>query len=73
MVSHEDKSESSNKVDEDFSEPNVEEQIIKIQERNQSYLKTRRETIEDEEKAWFTKEINFNNNLINTLKMSLNH
>lgn len=73
MASHEDKSESSNKVDEDFSEPNVEEQIIKIQERNQSYFKTRRETIEDEEKAWFTKEINFNNNLINTLKMSLNH
>ena len=73
MVSHEDKSESSNKVDEDFSEPNVEEQIIKIQERSQSYLKTRRETIEDEEKAWFTKEISFNNNLINTLKMSLNH
>jgi len=73
LASHEDKSESSNKVDEDFSEPNVEEQIIKIQERNQSYLKTRRETIEDEEKAWFTKEINFNNNLINTLKMSLNH
>lgn len=73
MVSHEDKSESSNKVDEDFSEPNVEKQIIKIQERNQSYLKTRRETIEYEEKAWFTKEINFNNNLINTLKMSLNH
>jgi len=73
LASHEDKSESSNKVDEDFSEPNVEEQIIKIQERNQSYFKTRRETIEDEEKAWFTKEINFNNNLINTLKMSLNH
>ena len=73
MASHEDKSESSNKVDKDFSEPNVEEQIIKIQERNQSYFKTRRETIEDEEKAWFTKEINFNNNLINTLKMSLNH
>jgi len=73
LASHEDKSESSNKVDKDFSEPNVEEQIIKIQERNQSYFKTRRETIEDEEKAWFTKEINFNNNLINTLKMSLNH
>jgi hypothetical protein len=80
MENHEDKLKSSNKVDEDFSESKVEEnrekkiekQIKELEETNQNYFKEKREVI-GPDKAWFDREINFNEVLINDLKMSLNH